>query len=183
MVAALGPVARDDVLVRAARRPRFRSPDVAQLPELVKTPSHIPLQPGSLLVVYGPGAALAPHDVLWYADLPKRFAEAAILAGTGLNLGQPVGAGPGTKKRLFFVDWPLIDGHRDFLVERLDGWVDMQIGESPTMLDGHTLRATVAELAGRPFRTRPTFNSRRGVATGRSKTSATTRDDEHGPGL
>src|SRR5438445_598196 len=27
-------------------------------------------------VVFGPGAALVAHDVLWYADLPKRYAEA-----------------------------------------------------------------------------------------------------------
>jgi mannose-6-phosphate isomerase class I len=139
--------------------PDFEHLASRHLSELVKAPSHLPLKPGRLLVVYGPGAALAPHDVLWYADLPKRFAEAAIWAGTGLNLGQPLGAGPGTTKRLFFVDWPLIDGHRDLIVQRLDGWVDMQIGGLPTMLDGRTLRATVAELAGRPFRTRPTFNS------------------------
>ncbi|HXW82309.1 MAG TPA: hypothetical protein VEJ84_22620 [Acidimicrobiales bacterium] len=139
--------------------PDFDQLTSRHLSELVKVPPRLQVEAGTLLVVYGPGAALAPHDVLWYADLPKRFAEAAVLAGTGLNLGQPVGAGPGTTKRLFFVDWPLIDGHRDFIAQRLDGWVDMQNGVSPTMLDGRALRATLAELAGRPFRTRPTFNS------------------------
>ena len=47
----------------------------------------------SLTVVCGPGAALVPHDVLWYADLPKRYAEAAVTGGTGRNLGQPPDTG------------------------------------------------------------------------------------------
>ena len=39
-----------------------------------------------VLVVYGPGAAMLEHDVLWYADLPKRYAEAATIAGEVTNL-------------------------------------------------------------------------------------------------
>ena len=31
-----------------------------------------------LALVIGPGAALVAHDELWYADLPKRYAEAAV---------------------------------------------------------------------------------------------------------
>ena len=31
-----------------------------------------------LTLVYGPGSALVDHDVLWYADLPKRYAETAV---------------------------------------------------------------------------------------------------------
>ena len=65
-----------------------------------------------------PGASLVPHDVLWYADLPKRYAEAAVVSGVGLNVGQPAGNGPGTTKRLFFIDWPLLDRHRDEIVSR-----------------------------------------------------------------
>src|SRR4029077_6208714 len=43
---------------------------------------------GALTVVFGPGAALVNHEVLWYADLPKRFAEAAVTDGNAHNLGQ-----------------------------------------------------------------------------------------------
>ncbi len=46
-----------------------------------------------LALVIGPGAALVTHDELWYADLPKRYAEAAVNAGSGRNLGQPETAG------------------------------------------------------------------------------------------
>ncbi|MEV6108017.1 hypothetical protein AB0M28_25420 [Streptomyces sp. NPDC051940] len=112
---------------------------------------------GELLIVYGPGAALLPHDVLWYADTPKRHAEAAIAAGTGANLGLP--GEPADLRRLFYVDWPMLDRHRDGLAARLDAWLDVQDPGRPVYLDGPGLRATLAALARRPVRTRPFFNS------------------------
>lgn len=130
-----------------------------ELGDLMRPPPRLQVPPGGLLVVYGPGAALGRHDVLWYADLPKRYAEAAIGAGRGLNLGQPVGTGPGTTKRLFFIDWPLLDRHRDRVAAGINWWVDMQDPVAPAVFGGTGLRATLAELATGPFRTRPTFNT------------------------
>lgn len=135
-----------------------RLPSV-ELADLLQVPSELDAPPGHLVVVHGPGAALAPHDVLCYADLPKRYAEAAIGAGTGLNLGQAPGSGPGTAKRLFFSDWPLLDRHRDRVIGQAHWWADMQGPAEPTLIDGATLRATLGQLAVRPFRTRPTFNT------------------------
>jgi mannose-6-phosphate isomerase class I len=109
--------------------------------------------------VFGPGAALVEHDVLWYADLPKRYAEAAIVHGSARNLGQPAGTGPGTTRRLFYLDWPLLDRHRDEIAPTIDRWIDVQTPGQPTSLDGTTLRQTAASLVRRPFRTRPTFNT------------------------
>ncbi len=129
-----------------------------RLADLFRTNRHVEVVDGELLAVYGPGAALVPHDLLWYADLPKRYAEAAVLAG-GLNLGQPGGTGGATTKRLFFIDWPLLDRHRDEVAAGIDLWLDMQRPSGPAFLDGATLRATLVELAGRPFRARPTFNT------------------------
>jgi mannose-6-phosphate isomerase class I len=114
---------------------------------------------GEICVVYGPGAALVAHDVLWYVDLPKRYAEAAISGGTARNLGQPAGAGPGTTKRLFYIDWPLLDRHRDRLLDRVDRFLDLQRADGPASLAGDVLRATLHSLTDRPFRTRPTFNT------------------------
>jgi len=112
-----------------------------------------------VVVVFGPGAALVEHDVLWYADLPKRYAEAAIASGSARNLGQPADAGSGTTRRLFYIDWPLLDRHRDEIAPSIDRWIDLQTVDQPTSLDGATLRATAAALVLRPFRTRPTFNT------------------------
>jgi len=115
--------------------------------------------PDTVTVVLGPGAALVAHDQLWYADLPKRYAEAQVTAGSGRNLGQPVGTGPGTTRRLFYIDWPVLDRHRDSLLARVDLWLDTQDPVAAAWLDGQALRAALAGLASQPFRTRPTFNT------------------------
>ncbi|MEU8763541.1 hypothetical protein [Streptomyces sp. NPDC048659] len=109
-------------------------------------------------LVVGPGAAEARHDVLWYADLPKRYAERAHTERRGALLGRADTVGRDFR-RLFHVDWPMIDRHRDALAPRVERWIDTQSPEGPAWLDGSTLRATLAELAGAPVRTRPYFNS------------------------
>jgi mannose-6-phosphate isomerase class I len=116
-----------------------------------------PGPPDDLLLVAGPGAGLVRHDVLWYADLPKRYADAAIGAGAAANLGQR--SGPGTARRLYYVDWPIVDRHRDAIAPRIDRWIDVQRKNEPRSIDAETLRRTIADLARRPFRTRPTFNT------------------------
>jgi mannose-6-phosphate isomerase class I len=115
--------------------------------------------PNAVTVVFGPGAALTEYDQLWYADLPKRYAEAQIAAGSGRNLGQPASTGPGTTRRLFYIDWPVLDRHRDALVADVDLWLDTQDPTAPTWLTGPALREALSDLATQPFRTRPTFNT------------------------
>lgn len=127
------------------------------LAELVRLPD-VQAPTDGVTVVYGPGAALVAHDVLWYADLPKRYAEAAAYAGTARNLGQRSGAG--TTKRMFFVDWPVQDRHRDSFAGEIDCWLDLQTGsDDPAWIDGTSMRASFGDLSGRPFRVRPFFNS------------------------
>jgi mannose-6-phosphate isomerase class I len=114
---------------------------------------------GGPTAVFGPGAALVAHDVLWYADLPKRYAEAAVADGTVTNLGQRPSDGAADTRRLFYTDWPVLDRHRDALAGRIDRWLDLQDPAGPASLAGTALRASARSLAGRPFRTRPTFNT------------------------
>jgi mannose-6-phosphate isomerase class I len=135
---------------------RLADGDLAQLfPNLPET-----ARPSTgVLVAFGPGAARLRYDVLWYVDLPKRYAEAEVTAGRGSNLGQRSEDGAVTTKRLFYIDWPLLDRHRDVIAGSVDRWVDAQDPAHPTSIDAATLRQTVRELARRPFRTRPTFNT------------------------
>jgi mannose-6-phosphate isomerase class I len=117
-----------------------------------------PVMPGAgadFSVVFGPGSALVQHDVLWYADVPKRHSLEAIRRGEARNLGQPAGSA-GAEQRLLFVDWPVIDRHKQTLVGTIDRYFDMSDVGFPRSLDGETLRRSLHELAGRPFRTRPT---------------------------
>ena len=153
-----------DILAKTASAQLEDDPDFAPLSQagLADFFAELPVAdaaPGSVTVVFGPGAALVEHDRLWYADLPKRYAEAAITTGSGRNLGQPADTGAGTTRRLFYIDWPVLDRHRDAFVGEVDLWLDTQDPQAPTFLDGAALRESLAGLAVRPFRTRPTFNT------------------------
>jgi mannose-6-phosphate isomerase class I len=109
-----------------------------------------------LTLVFGPGSALVDHDALWYADLPKRLALAAVQRGRAGNVGQAPGE-PGSERRLAFVDWPMLDRHKQELAGRLDRYIDLSPSEAPRSMAGDALRRSLAALAIRPFRTRPTF--------------------------
>jgi hypothetical protein len=111
-----------------------------------------------LRVLLGPGAALAGADRLWWVEAPKRYAEAAVGAGHGRHLAAPADVPPSTR-RLFYIDWPLLDRHRDAVADRIDRWIDVTDTRRPVSIGGDALRDTCRELATRPFRTRPTFNS------------------------
>ncbi|MFF4244869.1 class I mannose-6-phosphate isomerase [Streptomyces sp. NPDC001822] len=132
----------------------FTMADLFEGPLTVERPT------GGVLLVYGPGAALCAPDLLWWADLPKRYAESAVASGTlpvGANLGRP--GVPGELRSLFYTDWPVSDRHRDALAPVMDRWIDVQDSRTPVSLDGETFRATLAGLARQPVRTRPYFNS------------------------
>ncbi|WTP83487.1 class I mannose-6-phosphate isomerase [Streptomyces sp. NBC_00178] len=113
-----------------------------------------------VVLVFGPGAAGCAPDLVWWVDLPKRYAESAVASGVlpvGANLGRP--GVPGELRSLFYTDWPVSDRHRDALAPVIDRWIDVQDPRTPVSMDGETLRATLAGLARQPVRTRPYFNS------------------------
>jgi mannose-6-phosphate isomerase class I len=139
--------------------PHFATLSTASLRDLFNGPPRVRRPAEGIAVVFGPGAAFADPDVLWYADLPKRFAEEAIGAGAARNLGQRDEDGTGTTRRLFYLDWPILDRHRAAIAARIDRWIDAREPDRPASLDGRALRRTIADLARRPFRTRPTFNT------------------------
>jgi hypothetical protein len=111
---------------------------------------------GALTIVFGPGSALFRHDVLWYADLPKRLGLDAIEAGRAPNLGQPAKA-RGDVRRLLFIDWPMEDRQRRELAERWDRYIDLSDPGEPRSLTASALSASLKHLVSGPFRTRPRF--------------------------
>jgi mannose-6-phosphate isomerase class I len=109
-----------------------------------------------IVLVHGPGASFVPHDLLVYVDVPKRASLDAVRRGAIRNLGQPAGA-VGTEQRLLFVDWPILDRHKQALGPSLDRYVDASDPARLRSVSGDALRATLHALACRPFRTRPAF--------------------------
>jgi mannose-6-phosphate isomerase class I len=147
-----------------ANDPDFETLAVASLEDLFRRPVQAESDTDALTVIFGPGAALSRHDQLWYFDQPKRYAEASVRAGTGRNLGQRDAPGNPTldnptARRLFYVDWPILDRHRDTIAPKVLLWIDAQDADKPTALEAPTLAATAAALVRRPFRTRPVFNT------------------------
>jgi mannose-6-phosphate isomerase class I len=113
---------------------------------------------GKLALIFGPGSGLAPHDVLWYADVPKRLALDAVEGRRAQNLGQPARA-RGDVRRLLFIDWPMEDRHRRELADRWTLYVDLSDLDDPRSLAASALSASIKHLAAGPFRTRPRFLS------------------------
>jgi mannose-6-phosphate isomerase class I len=111
--------------------PAFGRVPVGTLAERLKNLPH------DARVVCGPGAALVPHDELWYADLPRRLQRSD------------------DQRRMYYVDWPLESRHRGELLPRIDRYIDLSAG--PRSVTGAALRATLAALSVRPFRVRPAF--------------------------
>jgi mannose-6-phosphate isomerase class I len=130
--------------------PDFGLEELFRLPEVPETERP--------LLVYGPGAALIEHDALWYIDVPKRFVEKALVTRSAPNMGQAAD-GRGTAKRLFYIDWPLLDRHRDTIAPKIQRFIDLSDPSVPTSVDGDGLRATFERLTTQPFRTLPVFNS------------------------
>jgi mannose-6-phosphate isomerase class I len=82
-----------------------------------------------------------------------------VVAGIGMHLGQADAADPPTTRRLFYIDWPILERHRADMADRVDRWWDLQDPVRPTSLSAHTMARTLSALVHRPFRTRPTFNT------------------------
>ncbi len=152
-------VKRTAPIERLQDDPDFATLTTGSLGDLFDELPPAPRSTTRLGLVFGPGAALVEHDVVWYADLPKRYAESAVTSGGGRNVGQPEQVGASTMRRLFYIDWPLLDRHRDALAPRIDRWLDMQQPSEPSSISGQALRASLRALAEQPFRTRPTFNT------------------------
>lgn len=142
-----------------AEDPDFEKLAAASLQDLFQRPVQAERDTEAVTVIFGPGAALSRHDELWYLDQPKRYAEAAVGAGAGRNLGQQGTTSIATTRRLFYVDWPILDRHREAIAPMVSLWIDAQSAHRPTALDAATLAATAAALVRRPFRTRPMFNT------------------------
>lgn len=146
-------------LTELADDPDFESLASVALEDLFEQPVQAEPSGPSVTVIFGPGAALSDHDLLWYFDQPKRCAEAAVATGSARNLGQRDVSDTSTTRRLFYVDWPILDRHRETIAPAVSLWIDGQDARRPSALEARTLAATAAALVHQPFRTRPIFNT------------------------
>jgi mannose-6-phosphate isomerase class I len=112
-----------------------------------------------LNIVYGCGAALIGWEcTLVYFDVPKNEIQFRSRAGQVTNLGARQAQDAKVMyKRFYFVDWVVLNKHKQSLIHSIDIIVDEQRPEEITWITGATLRASLSELSKNAFRARPWF--------------------------
>jgi len=112
-----------------------------------------------LVLVVGPGAAgLVEPDLLMYVDMPKDVGQALARDGAVCPLGaRTVAPFNLTYKRLFFVDWPVLNREKRRLLPHIDLYIDGAALDAPTFAPGNEFRRALHELSQQPFRVKPWF--------------------------
>lgn len=110
-------------------------------------------------IVYGPGASLAaPEGYLVYVDVPKNEIQFRSRTGSITNFAARTPFPPRQMyKRMYFVDWPVLNRHRATLLGSIDMMVDEQRPDEPAIIAGKEFRAGLDAMAGTVIRVRPWF--------------------------
>lgn len=110
-------------------------------------------------IVIGTGAALCNWDAsLIYLDIPKNEIQFRMRAGSTTNLGSSKIAEPAQMyKRLYFVDWVLLNQHKKQILSRVDIIADAQWPDNINWMYQADLLTALAKLSQTVFRVRPWF--------------------------
>jgi len=115
----------------------------------------------SINIVYGSGAAVLDHDAsVIYVDVPKNEIQYRSRAGRVCNLGSTKKQSPKEQyKRFYFVDWPVLNRHKNNMLDSVDAVVDEQRVDQITWMQGSDFRDGLADMKENVIRARPWFES------------------------
>ncbi len=115
---------------------------------------------GKIIVVIGVGASFVqPKGILIYFDITRWEIQLRYRAGASNWLWQSSECPILEKyKRGFFIEWRIADRHKLAVMEGIDYLIDVTIAEEPKMIPGTLFRASLEEVAQKPFRMQPYFD-------------------------
>ena len=118
-----------------------------------------PDQEADINIIIGSGAALANWDAaMLYIDLPKNELQFRMRAGVVSNLAAAKLREPFQMyKRLFFVDWVLLNKHKKAILDRLEVIADGQWLDTINWMYQSDLRDGLTNLSHSVIRVRPWF--------------------------
>lgn len=112
-----------------------------------------------LNILYGTGAALAKwNGTLIYVDIPKNEIQFRSRGGSFKNLGsEKIENAKAQYKRCYFIDWMVLNRHKEQLLSKIDFIVDGQQTVFYPFINGDVFRATLKHLSNHAFGVRPWF--------------------------
>lgn len=129
--------------------------------EKLKDLQHVEHNATGLTIVYGVGAStLTKGDMLLYFDLTRweiqlRY-RSQELGNWGVhNLDEDILR---KYKRAYFVEWRVLDRHKQDIQEAISFYLDTNEVQNPKMVDGVSYRAGLRQFTSEPFRLVPYFD-------------------------
>lgn len=130
--------------------------DFFNLPDLITAKANIK---SDINLLIGPGAALSEwKGFIVYIDLPKNEIQFRSRAGAISNFGASDPSDPKIMyKRFYFVDWVVLNKHKQKILPSIDIIIDGQRPENPFWMTGDDLRQSLKKLSHNFCRVRPWF--------------------------
>jgi mannose-6-phosphate isomerase class I len=142
--------------------PIFGKRTTLQLADFYDTAKIQNLKPdpqADISILLGCGSALAGWNALLiYIDLPVNELQFRARAKTVTNMGasQPMDIKP-MYKRYYFVDWVVLNRHKQQILSTIGLFVDGQRPDQPTWIKGADLQQSLKTMSRNLFRVRPWF--------------------------